>query len=92
MNPSDEGMYDLIIDQIRMLYKESVKFQAINCPTLESFLSYNNLTTYIENINQVRIYKSDLAQFYLNLDYNIRGLRSSQVGLTMSLLSSLLNR
>lgn len=36
-------MYNLIIDQ-RKLFEEPVKFEAINCPIIESLLSFNNLT------------------------------------------------
>lgn len=69
--PTGEGFYNLIIDQ-RMLYEDPVQFEAINCPILERLLSFD-ITTYLESINQVRIHKSKLAQFYVNIEYNVEG-------------------
>jgi len=44
-------------------------FGSINSPPLEILMSYNGLTDYLEEINQVRIYPSELAQFYVNMNY-----------------------
>lgn len=72
ISPLVECSYNLILHQ-RMFYEESMRFKSINIPMIEGLLSYNSVISYLEGIYQLRIYKSKLAQFYVNLRYQKDG-------------------
>jgi len=67
-SPTHQRAYNLALHQ-KVFYEEKVMFGSINSPPLEILMSYNGLTDYLEEINQVRIYPSELAQFYVNMNY-----------------------
>ena len=67
-SPNLERAYNFSLKQ-KMFYEEKVMFNSINCPLLEILLSHNGLANYLGEIDQVKIYPSELGQFYVNMSY-----------------------
>lgn len=68
----DERTYNLILHQ-RVFTEELVQFESINCHILQKWLSFNGLTSYLEDIQKEKIYKSKLTQFFVNIKYEREG-------------------
>jgi len=73
ITPLAQKSYEAIINQ-PPLYEEPMHFDSINCRMVEELLGHNGLVAYLKGIDQDRIYKSELAQFYVNMRYQRQGI------------------
>ena len=87
-SPNLERAYNFSLKQ-KMFYEEKVMFNSINCPLLEILLSHNGLANYLGEINQVKIYPSELGQFYVNMSYQKRTIHGSLQWWMVVILTSL---